>query len=103
MPDERIAITIRTADGTKKAEVKLAPSMTVASLITECQKRWALPTPPDWALMDRSRSQQLLAKQTLAEAGVADGATLEMQHLSDAGVPQRPAGIATAARGGGKC
>ena len=85
MADDRITVTLITANKNRRAEVRLSPSTTVADLIAECQRKWSLPNSVDYTLMDRSRNQQLLAKQTLTAAGVADGATLEIQPLPEAG------------------
>jgi len=82
---DRIRLIVTTADKTKKAEVTLAATMTVADLVATCKKNWALPAGEDFAIRDASRNLQLQYKDTLAMAGVADGSTLEVYPLLEAG------------------
>ena len=82
---DRVTLTLATADGTKKAQVSLPVSTTVADLLKACKKNWSLPEGEDFALRDPSRNAQLNSKETLASAGIANGAELQVYPLLEAG------------------
>ena len=84
MPD-RVTLTLSTADGTKKAQVSLPVSTTVGDLIKACKRNWSLPETEDFALRDPARNVQLNSKETLASAGIASGAELQVYPLLEAG------------------
>jgi len=81
----RVRLIVTTADKAKKAEVTLPTTMTVADLIAACKKNWSLPSAEDFAIRDTSRNVQLQSKNTLADAGLSDGANLEVYPLLEAG------------------
>ena len=84
-PSNRIRLIVATADRAKKAEITLPTTMTVGDLVAACKKNWTLPASEDFAIRDTARNVQLHHKETLASAGVADGATLELYPLLEAG------------------
>jgi hypothetical protein len=83
---EKISITLVTADKARKAQVSLPSDTSVASLIEACKKNWALPLTEDFAVRDPKRNVQLSTKDSLATAGITNGAELEVYPLLEAGL-----------------
>jgi hypothetical protein len=89
---EKITVSLATADKTRKAQVSLPDSLTVAELVGLCKQKWALPSSEDFAVRDARRNIQLDSKQTLAKAGVIEGGELEVYPLLEAGTVCSPFG-----------
>jgi hypothetical protein len=84
---ETLTISLSTADKTRKAQVSLPDTMTVAELVALCKQKWTLPASEDFAVRDAGRNVQLDSRQSLAKAGVTAGTELEVYPLLEAGSP----------------
>jgi hypothetical protein len=83
---EKIIITLVTADRARKAQVTLPDSTTIGTLIESCKKNWALPKTEDYAVRNPQKNIQLKTQDSLAAAGLSNGAELEVYPLLEAGL-----------------
>lgn len=86
-----INLIIRTADKAHKAELTVADSQTCGDIIQAALDNWSLPKDTDYAIVNVSKSppETLNPSVQLAQAGIATGATLEIQPVLVAGARSR--------------
>src|SRR5579864_5252892 len=82
-----ITIKVMTHDRSRCAEVTLQDSLTVASLVFQCQKRWQLDHNEIFAVRDLSRNNRLEETDSLSTAGVRSGTELQIFPLVEGGAP----------------
>ena len=80
-----ISIRVMTHDRSRYAEVTLPGSISVGSLVKECQKRWNLDRAEIFAVRDLSRNTRLDEEDSLSAAGVLNGAELQIFPLVEGG------------------
>jgi hypothetical protein len=80
-----ISIIIRTADQTRKAEVKLPGSNTGADVIQAAVDNWSLPKDTDYTLVNTRTTTAVQPANSLASQGVESGDILEVQPVLVAG------------------
>lgn len=81
---DEIALTVRTADQTRRAAVDVSPEQTAAEVIQAAAENWSLPTDTDYTLVNVTTGRTLAPGESLA-AGVRPGDTLEVQPVLVAG------------------
>ena len=79
-----VSIFLSMYDRSRRAEVTLPASVTVGELMEQCQQRWSLPE-DSFILRDLARNRVLLDHETIEEAGIADGAELQIFPLVEGG------------------
>lgn len=79
-----IALTVRTADQTRKAAVEIDPDSTGATVIQTAAENWSLPTNTDYALVNTSTGMMIAPNESLKDK-VRPGDTLEIQPVLVAG------------------
>ncbi len=79
-----IALTVRTADQTRKAAIEIDPDSTGASIIQRAAENWYLPTNTDYALVNTTTGKMIAPGDSLRGA-VQPGDTLEIQPVLVAG------------------
>ena len=80
-----LSVTIRMADGTRKAAVTLPTTLTLNQVISTTQQKWNLPANADYAVRLESTGQQLDGSLTLASAEVQNDDVLEVYPILEAG------------------
>jgi len=80
-----VSVIIRTADQTRKAEVKMSTDNSGADVIDAAVSNWSLPTDTDYTLVNASSNKSLQPRETLSANGVKDGDILEIQPVLVAG------------------
>jgi hypothetical protein len=80
-----ITIRIMTHDRSRCAEVTLPDSLTVGSLVFQCQKRWQLDGTESFAVRDLSQNRRLMEDDSLSTAGVCMGTELQIFPLVEGG------------------
>jgi hypothetical protein len=82
-----LTLLVRTADLTRKAEVRLPHSQTGAELIQEAVSNWKMSGASSYTLVNVSKSPAQTLDQSipLVSAGVTSGETLEIQPVLVAG------------------
>lgn len=80
-----ITIKITLYDHTRCAEVTLQDSLTVRSLVFECERRWQLGNSDVFALRDMTRNRRLFEGESLSTAGVYTGTELQVFPLVEGG------------------
>jgi len=80
-----IAVIIRTADQTRKAEVNMSTDNTGADVINASVSNWSLPTDTDYTLVNASNGKAILPRESLTANGVKNGDILEIQPVLVAG------------------
>mgnify|MGYP000008764060 CR=1 FL=1 len=79
-----IALTVRTADQTRKAAIEIDPDSTGAKVIQTAADNWSLPANTDYALVNTSTGVMIAPNETLKDK-VNAGDTLEIQPVLVAG------------------
>jgi hypothetical protein len=81
---ETITITVSMYDRSRRAEVTLPDSITVAELMEQCANRWSLPA---YTFVFRyvGSDELLLENESLRLAGVRDGAELQIFPIVEGG------------------
>ena len=79
-----IALTVRTADQTRKAAVEIDPASTGATVIQTAAENWSLPTNTDYALVNTTTGVMIAPNESLKDK-VSPGDTLEIQPVLVAG------------------
>lgn len=80
-----LSVTVRMADGTRKAVVTLPATLTVDQIVSTTQSRWNLPANVDYAVRLQSTGKQLQGSTSLASAGVQNDDVLEVYPILEAG------------------
>ena len=80
-----LKLHVRTADQTRRAELKLDSNSTGGEIIQAAVDNWALPADTDYALVNLTTGKALAPNATLAENGVRAGDELEVQPVLVAG------------------
>ncbi|MBE5228571.1 MAG: hypothetical protein INR81_05405 [Microcystis aeruginosa PMC 728.11] len=80
-----LSVTVRMADGTRKAAVTLPATLTVDQIVSTTQSKWNLPANVDYAVRLQSTGQQLEGATSLASAGVQNDDVLEVYPILEAG------------------
>lgn len=80
-----ISVIIRTADQTRKAEVKLSSESSGADVIDAAVSNWSLPTDTDYTLVNINGGSSVQTRASLKASGVKDGDVLEVQPVLVAG------------------
>ena len=83
MPD--ITVIVRTADQTRKAEVKMSTDNSGADVIDAAVSNWSLSRDTEYTLVNASTSKSLQPRESLSANGVKDGDILEVQPVLSAG------------------
>ncbi len=81
---QSVSLFLSMYDRSRRAEVTLPASVTVGELMEQCQQRWSLPE-DSFILRDLARNRVLLDHETIEEAGIADGAELQIFPLVEGG------------------
>jgi len=81
-----LTVIVRTADQTRKAEVKMSTDNTGADVIDAAVSNWALPRDTDYTLVNASSSKAIQPRESLGSNNVKDGDILEVQPVLVAGV-----------------
>jgi hypothetical protein len=82
---EEVRLTVRTADQTRKAELKLSGGSTGGEIIQAAVDNWALPADTDYTLVNTTTGRALAPGDSLARSGVKPGDVLEVQPVLVAG------------------
>jgi len=82
---DELKIVVKTADGTRKAEVAVSADQRVKEIVQAAIDNWALPKDTDYTVFNVSTSKLLKQSQTLKEAGVSNSDILEIQPVLVAG------------------
>lgn len=80
-----ITIRIMTHDRSRCAEVTLPDSLTVATLVDQCRKKWQLDHADIFAVRDLHRNTRLAEDDSLSTSGIATGAELQIFPLVEGG------------------
>ena len=80
-----VTVILKTADGTRKAEVTVPRDQTGADLIQGAVTNWALPTDTEYSLVNVTRGKALRPEALLSDESVADRDQLEIQPVLVAG------------------
>lgn len=78
MGENQIQLMVRNWDDSKKAEVTLPNTMLVRELVAECCKNWSLPAGETYTLRDVKTNKQLEEQKSLVDAGLTDGAEIQV-------------------------
>jgi hypothetical protein len=78
-------LTIRLADGTRKAEVDVPTDLTGSDLVQSAVTNWQLPSNNSYQLVNITRGCVITPNDTLGVGKVAPGDTLELQPVLVAG------------------
>lgn len=81
----QLDVTIRTANGDRKAEIQVSPEVTVGELLASAKQQWALPGTYEYKLRSERLGRELRPTDTLGAVGIAAGDRLEILQYSDAG------------------
>lgn len=87
-PGGVLNLIVRTADQTRKNAIETGPEYRCAEIIEAAVSNWKLPADTDYTLvrvLSDGTHQQLNPQHTLAQAGVQEGDTLEVQPVLVAG------------------
>lgn len=79
-----ISITLSMYDKSRRAAVTLPDSTTVGEVLRQCTERWSLPA-TTFAFRHVQTNRLLLEMEELGEAGVGDGAELQIFPLLEGG------------------
>jgi hypothetical protein len=82
---EQLSIQIRTANRDRKANLGVPPDIRVAEILDACKTNWQLPSNYEYIVRHERLGRELRLNDTLREAGIESGDTLEVQQISDAG------------------
>lgn len=82
---EELKLMVRTADQTRKAELKLGGSSTGSEIIQAAVDNWALPADTDYTLVNTTTGRAVAPGDSLAKSGVKPGDVLEVQPVLVAG------------------
>lgn len=82
---DELTIIVKTADGTRKAEVSVSATQKVKEIVQAAIDNWALPKDTDFTVFNTSSSKLLSQSQTLRDAGVSNSDVLEIQPVLVAG------------------
>jgi len=80
-----LSVTVRMADGTRKAAVTLPATLTVDQIVSTTQSKWNLPADKNYTVRLESTRQELNGSSTLASAGVQNGDVLEVYPILEGG------------------
>jgi hypothetical protein len=80
-----LSVTIRSADQTRKAAVKLPLTLKVEQLISEIQNRWNLPSNVSYAMRLERTGQQLNSSIILMELEIEENDILDIYPILEAG------------------
>jgi len=84
-PGGVLNLIVRTADQTRKNGVEIDPQSRCGEIVEAAVQNWSLPVDTDYTLVNVRTSKQLNPQHTLAQAGVTEGDTLEVQPVLVAG------------------
>jgi hypothetical protein len=85
-PGGVLNLIVRTADQTRKNGIEIDPQNRCGEIIEAAVRNWSLPVDTDYTLINVTRENaQLNPLHTLAQAGVMEGDTLEIQPVLVAG------------------
>lgn len=82
---DSVSVIIRTADGTRKADVTVPKTLTVGQMLSATQEKWNLPSNTGYAMKLEGTGEQLDPNSTLASAGVMDNDVLSVLPNLEAG------------------
>jgi hypothetical protein len=85
MPEERVAVIVRTMDRSRAAEVTLPRETTVMDLVQASKDNWKLAGDVEYQIINNRTGMQLLPTQLLSPEVVADGDELVVNPLLVAG------------------
>jgi hypothetical protein len=80
-----ITVTIREMGKDRDAEVDIDPLTSFSDLLANVREHWSLPEGKDYVIRHVDNSTQVDLAQSLKQAGVRSGHTLEIQYMPDAG------------------
>ena len=80
-----VTVIVRTADQTRKAEVKMSTDNSGADVIDAAVSNWSLPRDTDYTLVNASSNKSIQPRESLGSNGVKDGDVLEIQPVLVAG------------------
>lgn len=80
-----VALVVRTADKTRKAEIKLSRSNTGGDVMQAAVDNWKLPVDVDYSLVNTTTGSVISSGQALSNVVVSDGDVLEVQPVLVAG------------------
>lgn len=82
---EQLSIHLRTANRDRKANLGVPPDIRISEILDACKVNWQLPSNYEYIIRHERLGRELRQHDTLKEAGVLSGDTLEVQQISDAG------------------
>ena len=82
---EQLSVQVRTANRDRKANLGVPPELMVSEILDACKVNWQLPSNYEYIIRHERLGRELRLSDTLKEAGVISGDTLEVQQISDAG------------------
>ena len=74
-----VTVILQTADRTRKAQVTVPRTMTVADVIKASRGKWRLSMGMDFQIVNMNTNRQLLAHDTLSNNNVQNGDVLMLQ------------------------
>lgn len=83
--DEKIQLTLRTAQRDRQANIAAPQDATVGEILSSACQNWNLPGTYEYVLRCERLGAQLNQNQTLRDAGIQAEDILEIQPLADAG------------------
>ena len=84
-PGGALNLIVRTADQTRKDGLEIEPQKKCGEIVAAVIGRWSLPEDTDFTLVNVRTGKPLMPDHSLAQAGVMDGDTLEVQPVLVAG------------------
>ena len=82
---DQLDVTIRTANGDRKADIRVSAEVTVDELLGSARKQWALPGTYEYKLRSERLNRELRGSDSLGAIGIIPGDRLEVLQYSDAG------------------
>ena len=79
------SIIVRMADGTRKAAIKIPPTLTVGQILQATQEKWNLPSNFNYAVRLERTGQQLNPSASLGAQEVEENDVLEVYPIVEAG------------------
>ena len=84
-----VTVILQTADRTRKAQVTVPRTMTVADVIKASRGKWRLSMGMDFQIVNMNTNRQLLAHDTLSNNNVQNGDVLMLQPFPTHGGGER--------------
>lgn len=81
---ETVTLTISMFDASRRAEVTLPDGTSVGALMEQCSQRWSLPA-STFVFRLLGSDELLLESESLRQAGVPDGAQLQIYPILEGG------------------